>query len=312
MDSLLLVLTVVGVVMVLIGVARMRGRRNQSWDDVDHSVLFDKEGQPEAGGKAEAVVVEDDHLSEAKIAEELDQLSSQINPRADSQANSPPASARTHPRRPQTEREAEQAPGKAPSRAAGSSGEQQPDRSPKGAAEARRTAASAPKLSFLDKIIGDKQSGEETPVEEGAYRQGAPEWVVVLNVMALDGEVFTGPGFFYALEDNGWSHGEMDIYHYRDNGVPLFSLVNMVKPGTFDPAAVDKFRSPGVSLFIQFPNDHGNGLRTFNMMLDMAQILADRLGGEVRDERRSVLTHSAIDHMREKIAAYDLKWQLPR
>ena len=289
MDSLLLVLTVVGVVMVLVGVARMKGKRQQqNWDDVDHSVLFDKDGQNAA--KSALVVVADDHLSEAKIAEELHQLSAQMNPeggaeRAVSSARPDAAVA------PVVEASAEK---------------KQPDKS-RHNSEPKKASAAASKLSFFDKIIGDKQEEAEEPLV-GAYRQGAPEWVIVLNVMALDGEVFTGSGFFSALEDNGWRHGEMGIFHYRDNGMPLFSLVNMVNPGTFDLSRVDRFRSPGVSLFIQFPNDHGNGLNTFNMMLDMAHILAERLGGEVRDERRSVLTHSAIDHMREKIVAYDLKW----
>ena len=296
MDSLLLVLTVVGVVMVLIGVARMRGKRNREWDDVDHSVLFDKDD--EHAMKAETVVANDDSLSEEKIAQELNQLSSQIN--APDETLPPPQHSVVD----RTKQQNRNEPAIIAKSLNESSTNNRADREPE------KLSSASSKLSFFDKIIGDKQVDDDPA--EGAYRKGAQEWVVVLNVMALDGEVFTGPGFFYALEDNGWSHGEMDIFHYSDHGVPLFSLVNMVKPGTFDLANIDKFRSPGISLFIQFPNDHGHGLRTFNMMLDMAQILADRLGGEVRDERRSVLTLSAIDHIREKIAAYDLKWQLPK
>ena len=45
MDSLLVVLIVVGVVMILAGVARMRSKRRHSWDEIDHSVLFSKDDQ---------------------------------------------------------------------------------------------------------------------------------------------------------------------------------------------------------------------------------------------------------------------------
>ena len=43
MDSLLIVLIVLGVVMILAGIARMRSKRRHSWDEIDHSVLFSKD-----------------------------------------------------------------------------------------------------------------------------------------------------------------------------------------------------------------------------------------------------------------------------
>ncbi len=260
--SLILVLSVVGVVAILLGVASyMKSRRAQKWERVDSDILFEKEG---------------DAPPREKVAEELEGLSSIVKEEGEPAAVAPaaPAPAGAERSRPAT----------------------------------RERERSAFKRGFLERIVGDRGAEPEEEAAPGPYRDGAPEWVVVLNVMAREGEVFTGPGFFLALEENGWRFGEMEIFHYRDNGVPLFSLVNMVKPGTFDPARPEAFRSPGVSLFIRFPNDYGHGLRTFDMMYDMAQLLADRLGGELRDENRSVLTQSAIDHLREKITTYDLKW----
>ncbi len=290
MDSLLIVLTVIAVIMILVGVARMRSKRNQGWEEVDHSVLFNKEDQ-----KPAAETPREHDLAEETLAEELEQLSTLVRDEHKPEAETA--------ERQQAGEHAGSAPGSAVARAR--HGAQSSRREAK---KIRTEEAKKPvKFSFLEKLVGDKHDDEEEALD-GAYRQGAPEWVIVLNVMAHEREVFAGPAFFNALEENGWRFGEMDIFHYSDNGVPLFSLVNMVKPGTFDPSRAEQFRSPGVSLFIRFPNEYGNGLRTFNMMLDMAQILAARLGGEVRDERRSVLTHSAIDHMREQIAAYDLKW----
>ena len=40
----------------------------------------------------------------------------------------------------------------------------------------------------------------------------------------------------------------------------------------------------------------------------IGQQLAEQLRGELRDETRSVLTHSAIDHIRQQVAEYDCKW----
>ncbi len=290
MDSLLIVLTVIAVIMILVGVARMRSKRNQGWEEVDHSVLFSKEDQ-----KPATEAPRESDLSEETLAEELEQLSTLVR-----DEHKPEAEAGVRPQAAEGVGSVSGSTAARPRQAGHSSRREEK--------KTRTEEAKKPtKFSFFEKLVGDKHNDDEEALE-GAYRQGAPEWVIVLNVMAHEREVFAGPAFFNALEENGWRFGEMDIFHYSDNGVPLFSLVNMVKPGTFDPAKADQFRSPGVSLFIRFPNEYGNGLRTFNMMLDMAQILATRLGGEVRDERRSVLTHSAIDHMREQIAAYDLKW----
>ena len=108
--------------------------------------------------------------------------------------------------------------------------------------------------------------------------------------------------------------GEMSIFHKHScrnaSGELMFSMANMVKPGTFDLAGMDTFTTPGVSLFMQLPNQAGN-MKAFDAMLDMAHALQREMGGELKDENRSVFTRQTIEHCRQRIRDFELR-QLAR
>lgn len=290
MDSLLIILVVIGVIMILAGVARMRSKRRRSWDDIDHSVLFSRSG---AGQGRDDV--------------ESGELPSMAGSRIEDEGLERDALQRLEPMVAEL-----------------------PERELLGPAEALEirvdtdedrpvTRSAAPVAgqrvrSILDKLRGGEALEAEAP-EAGqpaprrGHKQDAPDKVIVLNVMAPRGQHFVGPALVQAIEASGLSYGDgMQIFQYLEQGVPLFGLVNMVKPGVFDLATLDQLSTPGVSLFVQMPSDAASGLAAFERMLAVAQQLAATLGGELRDETRSVLTHSAIDHVRQQIAEYDCKW----
>lgn len=164
--------------------------------------------------------------------------------------------------------------------------------------------------SLFGLLRGEREKPAEVPeTAPSKYRSGAPNWIIAINIVAPKGLHFTGPGVVGAAQDAGMRFGDMNIFHYKKSGAPLFSMVNGVKPGNFDLQTIDQMTTPCLSLFIQVPNQNGNNLETFDTMLVTARKIADKLGGEVRDEARNVLTKSAIDYLRQKIAEYDLKWQ---
>lgn len=141
-----------------------------------------------------------------------------------------------------------------------------------------------------------------------------PEEVLVINVMSVGNDRFRGSELLDVLLECGMRYGDMQIFHRHHGedgeGPLLFSMVNMVVPGTFDLNTMDQFETPGVSLFMTLPMN-ANSMEAFNIMADTAKAIASRLGGELKDEHRSVMTAQTIEHCRHRIREFERK-QLSR
>lgn len=136
---------------------------------------------------------------------------------------------------------------------------------------------------------------------------GLEDKVIVLNVAATDGRLFSGRLLVEALEAAGMRYGEHAIYHRvldtRKGPVALFSAANILRPGTLAPEQLDSIQSPGLALFLQLPGPY-DGLVTFEQMLETARRLAEQLDVKLLDERRCSLTNQAIEHIREELREY--------
>lgn len=143
----------------------------------------------------------------------------------------------------------------------------------------------------------------------------APDEVLIINVMARRGEVFAGAELLEAMVSHGLRYGDMDIFHRHESedgrGKILFSAANMVVPGTFDLAAMDDFTSPGISMFLSLPIA-GDSLAAYNLMAETAHGIAEALGGEMKDENRSVMTRQTIEHGRQRVTEYERKRRLAK
>lgn len=173
--------------------------------------------------------------------------------------------------------------------------------------EAKKSRLNLPKKLASPKTWFKAKSGPE-PAPQPPPSQPeplGPELIIVLTVVARGKSMFRGKDIVQLLESKGLRYGEMNIYHaYSPGGRPIFSVANIVEPGSFEPELMDRFSTPGLTLFLQLPGPAG-GFAAFDAMLDTAQLLAENLNGEVRDERRNVLTAQAIEQIRERILAFN-------
>ncbi len=135
-----------------------------------------------------------------------------------------------------------------------------------------------------------------------------PEEVLIINVMAHKGEMFNGGDLLDIILKCGMRYGSMDIFHRHSDtkgeGALLFSMANMVKPGTFDLDAMDEFETPGVSLFMTLPIN-ADSMQSFDLMADTARAIAETLDGELKDEQRSVMTRQTLEHCRQRIRDFE-------
>ncbi len=143
----------------------------------------------------------------------------------------------------------------------------------------------------------------------GASRPDAQE-VVVINVLSKPSRTFSGPDLKKLFEACGLEHGDMDIYHRHEKSnthSPVqFSVANAVEPGTFRPDEIAGISTPGISFFMSLPGPN-NAMQAFDFMLETAQCVVRNLGGELKDERRSVMTPQTIEHCRQRIREYERK-----
>jgi cell division protein ZipA len=133
--------------------------------------------------------------------------------------------------------------------------------------------------------------------------------VIVLNVMAPNDSEFHGTDLMHVLITAGLKFGEMSIFHQRvngDNKAPVvFSVANILNPGSFDLNTMDNFYTRGVSLFLALPTPMNN-LQAFDQMLDVAQQICGSLDGELKDDHRSDMTLQTIEHYRQRINDFEL------
>jgi cell division protein ZipA len=130
--------------------------------------------------------------------------------------------------------------------------------------------------------------------------------LLMLNVVARD-KHFDGAAIVHAARIAGLEPGDREIFHCKlgdeHHTETLFSMVNMVKPGTFPFGAMAEFETPGLTLFAQLDGHPGDPGR-LEELLGTAHSLANDLGGDLRDDRRHPLTAEGEELLRQRVMAF--------
>ncbi len=152
---------------------------------------------------------------------------------------------------------------------------------------------------------------ESAPVETVHHEADGPLNIIQIKVTAVDGDYFPGIRLINALRAVGLKFGSMDIFHRHLNSTqtPLFSVVNLIEPGTFPVDDPSHFESPGVVFFLQVAVS-AEPLLAFDEMIRTVHVLAACLGGEVRDEDNELLTVEKTETIRESLLSV-AGWSAP-
>lgn len=168
----------------------------------------------------------------------------------------------------------------------------------------RGEAHAAPATHFDD--VSEPRVVGRNPLHPSSRK----EKILVLHVVAPRNRPFTGVSLGAALKRAGLELGEMSIYHYRDAGAeaaePLFSVANMVAPGTLTDDDIAGMMTPGITLFLQLhlcDEPH----RAFQTLLETSHVLARDLGGRIMDAQHSTATNQTLAHMREDMNQWLLR-----
>src|SRR5690554_6048 len=167
----------------------------------------------------------------------------------------------------------------------------------------------------------------EHPVLEKALRHdvsaaharetlGAADELVVISVMSREEEGFSGAALLDLMLACGLRYDrDMGVFHRFETEDPesrlQFSMVNVVKPGTFPITAMDEFRTPGITLLMPLPGAEDVST-AFEAMVETAMVVVRNLGGELKDENQSVMTAQTVEFARQRVQEFVRRHRLYR
>lgn len=141
------------------------------------------------------------------------------------------------------------------------------------------------------------------------------EEIIVISVMARTEEGFAGPNLLNLMLACGLRFSEMGIFlRYETEEVDSelqFAMVDVIKPGTFDLENMDGFSTPGVTFLMPLPGATDSSA-AFEAMVETAMVLVRNLGGELKDENRSVMTAQTVEFARQRVQEFGRRHRLHR
>lgn len=134
------------------------------------------------------------------------------------------------------------------------------------------------------------------------------EKIITLFISARAGEMFQGSDLLVACEKVGLVLGDMNIFHRfsdREGDVrPVFSVANILKPGSFDINGMADSETPGLTVFMALPGPLP-ALDAWDIMLPITERLSELLDGMVLDAQRNALGRQRIAYLRDELRAWD-------
>ncbi|QTP53729.1 cell division protein ZipA [Billgrantia sulfidoxydans] len=140
--------------------------------------------------------------------------------------------------------------------------------------------------------------------------------IIVISVLSRDEEGFSGEALLNLMLACGLRYSsDMGIFHRFETEDPdselQFSMVNVLKPGTFPIEAMDEFRTPGITLLMPLPGALDTAA-AFEAMVETAMVIVRNLGGELKDENRSVMTAQTVEFARQRVQEFERRNRLNR
>lgn len=181
----------------------------------------------------------------------------------------------------------------------------------------KRTAptmhATPQKPLFTEPKPAPETAATPTPVFVRAKPQAEPqpepapmkaeEKIIALLIAEREGTAIFGSKLHAALQQQKLQFGAKQIYHRMEQGMVVFSVASLLKPGTLEPAEAQRFSTPGLSVFMVLPGPV-KPVTAFQDMVSTARALAKSLNAEVFDSRRQPFTADSERAQRAEVEAW--------
>lgn len=129
--------------------------------------------------------------------------------------------------------------------------------------------------------------------------------LLVISVLAQSGCHFAAYDLLQAITATGLRFGDMNIFHYREEGEVLFSLASATEPGEFDLDHIGDFSCNGLTLFMNL-REASDPQHAFELMLATAEQLAEDLEGELRAGHHTPWSEDILKQYEQKVLQFRL------
>ena len=127
-----------------------------------------------------------------------------------------------------------------------------------------------------------------------------------VNIVSNAQAPFKGDAITAAMKRYDLELGAMHIFHAHQDGHVLFSVSSLYKPGYFNPAEWESFRTGGLAVFMSVPVAH-EPAAVFERMMQTAAGLTTYLGGRLLDQEHRPLTEAGVNAIRAQIEGIEAR-----
>ncbi len=149
-----------------------------------------------------------------------------------------------------------------------------------------------------------EQPGASASQEGAELERESKFQIVSLLVLAKNQQKLRGASLVQSANRAGLRFGEMSIFHHHiaDQGAPLYSMANVIEPGTFDLTTLETFATPGVVLFMN-AGEQENMTVALEAMLRAAKQLSRELNAQVCTAQREPMDADRLERWQAETLA---------
>lgn len=162
----------------------------------------------------------------------------------------------------------------------------------------------------------EKALRHDVPGEHAKETLSNADEVIVISVLSRDPDGFNGSKLLDLLMACGLRYSRpMGVFHRFEtesaDSELQFSMINVVKPGTFPIEEMGEFVTPGITFLMPLPGAVDSSA-AFEAMVETAMVVVRHMGGELKDEHRSVMTAQTIEFARQRVRDFERRHRLHR
>jgi len=154
-------------------------------------------------------------------------------------------------------------------------------------------------------VSADSESPESTQNDSpggDASAKNVLNDIIVLYILPKPDCDLAGAQINSAAQAMGLRFGEMNVFHYLDGTRSVFSLANMLEPGSFDADTMHDLKTTGLTVFMQM--HVGDPLDDLTEMLQRSYQLAGLLDARLCNHKREPLTEQDAENYRTQVSEF--------